>query len=103
MTSIFELGFKVLAHGELQGIATALQMPDISCQLVNFKAVNDNPSNVYIGRSSSVTVVTASTNTTAGWELDAGEETGWLPCANLNEFYRICDATGDDLVYICVG
>jgi hypothetical protein len=32
--------------------------------------------------------------------LDAGDETPLLPAQNLNQFYRICDNAGDDLVYI---
>lgn len=89
------------AHGELAGSATAVQMPDVDCYFVNFKALNDNAGNVYIGLSSSVTAVNGTTDTTSGLQLDAGQETGWIPTGgNLNTFYRICDNAGDDLTYI---
>jgi hypothetical protein len=88
--------------GELAGSLTAVQMPDIPCKMVAFKAVVGNTGNVYIGFTSGVTKVDATTDTTTGWELDAGEETGWIPIGNLNQFYRICDNAGDDLVYMAL-
>ncbi len=93
--------FTTVLCGELQGSATALQMPDVDCSLVKFKARNDNAGNVYIG-TSGVTKPDGTTDTTTGFELDAGEETGWLPASNLNIFYRICDNAGDDLTYIAL-
>lgn len=88
-------------NGELQGSASALQMPNIACKLVKFKARNDNAGNVYIGKSG-VTLPDGTTDTTTGFELDAGEETGWIPVDNLNRFYRICNNAGDDLTYVAL-
>lgn len=85
--------------GELAGATSATQMPVISCGLVNFKAVSSNVGNIYIG-AASVTKVDGTTDVTTGFELAAGEETGWIPSSNLNWFYRICDNAGDDLVYL---
>jgi len=98
-------GTSVLQHltfkdtGELAGSATAVQMPDIPARMVNFKARIDNAGRVYIGKVG-VTVPDGTTDTTTGFELNPGDETGWIPCGNLNEFYRICDNAGDDLTYI---
>ena len=64
-----------------------------------FKAVKGNAGNVYIGIAG-VTVVDGTTDTTSGFELGAGETTGWIPASNLNLFYRICDNAGDDVVYM---
>jgi len=94
-------GYSIVRTGELAGSATAVQMPDIDCQMVKFKAVIGNAGNVYIG-GSGVTVVDGTTDTTSGLELDAGEETPWLNVPNLNIFYRICDNAGDDLTYIAL-
>lgn len=91
---------RVRATGELAGSATAVQMPSIDAKFVNFKAVGSNVGEVYIGVVSGTTVVDGTTDTTSGWELAAGEETGFLPCGSMNEFYRICDNAGDDLTYI---
>lgn len=88
--------------GELQGSAAALQMPALACKLVKFKARGDNSGYVYIG-GAGVTKPDGNTDTRTGLELDAGEETGWLPVDNLNRFYRICDNAGDDLTYLALG
>ncbi len=85
--------------GELAGSATAVQMPDLEVELINFKAVSDNAGNVYIG-GAGVTVPDGSTDVTTGFALAAGEETGFIPVTNSNIIYRICDNAGDDLTYM---
>lgn len=85
--------------GELAGATSATQMPNRPCKGVMFKALGSNTGDVYIG-GQGVTVPDGSTDTTSGWELAAGESTPYLPCTNLNQWYRICDGTGDDLSYI---
>lgn len=97
--TVEQLAYSTVATGELQGSATALQLPDIACKLVKIKARNDNTGNVYLG-GAGVTKPDGTTDTTTGIELDAGEETGWLPIDNLNRLYRICDNAGDDLTYL---
>lgn len=97
--------YTTVKSGELAGSAnnsTPVQMPDIACKLVKFKARNDNAGNVYIG-AGGVTVPNGSTDITTGFELDAGEESGWIPVDNLNRFYRVTDNAGDDLTYLVVG
>jgi hypothetical protein len=87
------------ACGELQGSATALQLPDIVGGLVWFKAHADNAGNVYLGFSG-VTVADGTTDVTTGLQLDAGDMIGPMTLSNLNKMYRICDNAGDDLTYI---
>lgn len=94
---------KVKGTGEVAGSASAAVMPTLACKFVNFKAEAANAGNVYIGITSGVTVVNGATDATTGWELDAGQETGFLPCGNTNEFYRICDNAGDDVTFIALG
>ncbi len=91
--------FTAIACGELAGSASVLQMPDVSCKLVKFKALSDNAGKMYIG-GAGVTVANGTTDVTTGLQIGAGEETGWLPVTNLNLFYRICDNAGDDLSYL---
>lgn len=95
--------YTTVLTGELAGSATPtiVQMPTITCKLVKFKARDDNAGNVYIG-GSAVTVANGATDTTTGFHLDAGEETGWIPVDNLNRFYRVCDNAGDDLTYLAL-
>ena len=85
--------------GEIGGATGATQMPDIPCSLVWFKAKHGNSTFAYIG-GPGVTVPDATTDATTGIELDAAEIIGPLPCANLNVFYYICDATGDEILYL---
>lgn len=87
--------------GELAGSVSAVQMPNIKCQMVRFKAESSNTGGVYIG-GSGVTVADGSTDTTTGFALEPGDETGWIPVDNLNRFYRICDGAGDDLTYLAL-
>ncbi len=91
-----------IATGELAGSAVAARMPDVACRLARFKARSDNAGKVYVGIAG-VTAPDGATDTTTGFELGAGEDTGWLPCENLNRFYRVCDNAGDDLTYMAVG
>ncbi len=87
--------------GELAGSATAVQMPAGKCELVQFKAVLSNAGNVYIG-CPGVTAVNGTTDTTTGYELGPGDSTGWIPCNNLSDFWRISNNAGDDLTYMMV-
>lgn len=86
------------ASGERAGSATAVVLPTVPCQMAWIKAVNTNAGNVYLGFSG-VTVIDASTDTTSGYELSAGESIGPLPIHNLNQLYIICDNAGDDITY----
>jgi hypothetical protein len=88
--------------GERQGSATAVQLPTVAGSLVNIKALGSNSGNVYIG-AAGVTIPNGTTDVTSGLELDAGEETGWMPLDNLNRLYMICDNAGDDIVYMVLG
>jgi hypothetical protein len=88
-----------VASGELAGVLSATQLPNVACKLARLKAAAGNLGNVYLG-GSGVTKPDGSTDATTGLELAAGEETGWIPLDNLNRLYRICDNTGDDLFYL---
>lgn len=87
-------------YGAIAGSATAAVCPTVTCAWVKFKAQAGNAGNVYIGGAGVTKPTDQTTDATTGWELDAGQETDWLPARNLNEFYRICDNAGDDLVYM---
>jgi hypothetical protein len=94
-----ENAYPTVITGELAGSVTAVQMPNLPCSKVKFKAVRSNAGNVYVG-AEGVTTPTTANNLTTGYELDAGEETDWLWIDNLNKLWRICDNAGDDLVWI---
>lgn len=96
----FLAGLATIKTGEIEGSASAAQLPDISANLAKLKAQAGNSGNVYLGTSSSVTIADGTTDTTTGFELAGGDETPWLPLENLNELYLICDNAGDDLTYV---
>lgn len=89
------------ASGELAGATSATQMPSVACKMARFKAVSSNAGNVYIGISG-VTKIDGTTDTTTGFELLPGDDTGWIPVDNINRYYRICDNAGDDLTYLTI-
>jgi hypothetical protein len=87
-----------IVSGELVGVTSATQLPDIPCNRVTLKAEAANPTFVYLG-GAGVTKKDGSTDATTGLQLDASEQVT-LEISNLNLLYRICDATGDVLTYI---
>ena len=99
---MFQWFVRVVACGELQGAVAATGMPSVACRMVKFKAMATNAGNVYLGLAG-VTKADGTTDTTSGLELGPGEDSGWLPCTNVNEFYRICDNVGDDMTYLAAG
>lgn len=76
-----------------------MQLPDVECTIVKFKALSSNSGNVYLG-GANVEVPDGITDEVSGLELAPGDDSGWLPIANLNLLYRICDNNGDDLTYL---
>lgn len=97
--TVASVAYNVPVSGSLEGKATATQMPSIPCELVWFKAGAGNTGNVCVG-GSGVTVAADATTTTAGFELDAGDQVGPFPASNLSNFYYICSSTVDYLTYI---
>lgn len=93
--------YTTILSGEVQGGTTLEQLPDIPCAKVRIRALASNSGNVYIG-GSTVTVPDGATDATSGFELDAGQDTGWIEIENLNKLYRVSDNNGDDLSYIAL-
>ena len=85
--------------GQIAVKAEATQLPSISSNLVKLKAASTNSGSVYIGSSAVAKPGGSANNTTAGFELAAGEETGWLPISNLHFLYMI-GSDGDKLLYL---
>ena len=96
-------GLRVVATGEMVGSASAVQFASQACNFVNFVADTGNTGVVNIGVTSGVTLSSNATATTAGFQLTAKAQTGFLPCRNLDNFYYICSSTVDFVGYICLG
>lgn len=101
-TDVVSRRIKTIATGEVAGSATAVVLPTISCDMIIIRAQSTNAGNVYLGTSSSATVAAGNTDATTGLELDAGQDTGWLPLSNLNQLFIICNNAGDDITYMAV-
>ena len=99
---MFERNYNIIT-GEIAGNAiVGRQLPDISCCYVKFKAARANAGNVYLGVTDAIRAVQGITSTVTGFELDAGEETDWLPIENLKELYIVSTNAADDLVYMAL-
>lgn len=97
-----EQAYKTVVTGFVVGTTSATQLDDCSCAKVKFKALRGNSGFVYIGASGVTKTITGSNNQTTGYQLDAGEETDWIPVENINKFYRNCDSTSDHLCFIAL-
>lgn len=85
-------------HGEVDGSATAEQLPNKAGRLVRITAAYDNAGYVYIGLAG-VTKKDGTLDTTTGVPIAAGEFRWFFVAANLNELYQIADNATDDLIY----
>ncbi len=101
MTSVQNIQYGNIYSGERAGSATAVQLASRTCRMVMFVATNGNASDVYLGGSGGM-VAEGTTTTTAGYELQPGAQTPWIPCKNLNQFFIICDNSGDDILWMAV-
>ncbi len=101
MTSVQNIQYGNIYTGEREGSATAVQLASRTCRMVMFVAPNGNASDVYLG-GAGVTKAAGSTTITAGYELQPGAQTPWIPCKNLNQFFIICDDAGDDILWMAV-
>lgn len=96
------LGTFQYTTGEFAPGVSAAQFPTISAKMVRIKARAANTGKVAIGDDTNVTLPNGVTDTTSGFELSAGEDTGWMPVANLNELWGIGTGATDSVTYICI-
>lgn len=87
-----EVAFETIITGQITGAVNAERLPDIAAAVVKIKANATNDGNMYIGAEG----VTTST----GYQLDAGEETDWIPLGNLNKLYQVADDATQTATYI---
>lgn len=101
MTVVTVATYGTVVSGEVAGSTTAVQLPNVQCQMVRVRAALNNIGNVYVG-GPGVTKPDGSTDTTTGYPLGPGDDTGWISVANLNKLYIICDNATDDIIYLAV-
>ena len=102
MTQVQNVVFGNVYTGERAGSATAVQLASQSCRLAMFIAPNGNAGDVYLGGGSDVTVAAGTTTATAGYELQPGGQTPWIPISNVDLIWIICDNAGDDLLWMAL-
>ena len=96
------VGSETFATGERAGSITAVQLPDVPGRYVQLTARMANPGAIWWGNSAAVTKGAGTTTTTCGSPLWAGTSTPWIPIANLNKIWIICDNAADHLTYVVV-
>lgn len=80
----------VSEFGLITGSATAAQLPDKPCVMVNIKARSANAGSFMIGAYSNQCL----------WELDAGQETGWIMVTNANQlWFANASGTAERLIW----
>lgn len=95
--------FTQLACGEFTPGASAAQLPAAPCLYVRFKAAAANTGKITLGFSSAVTAADGSTDTTTGLELNAKEDTGFIPVRDLSVFWAKATVATDSLTYWALG
>ena len=96
-------GGGTFATGEFTPGTTAngTAFPTRAARLVRFKGRAANTGKVYVGvYGVNVTKADSTTDTTTGFELAAGDDTGWIPCNNLSQFKGIGDNATDSVTYM---
>lgn len=93
--------------GEIVVGTTAADLPNITCQMVCFKARAANADRIYLGSSSAggggtVTTPDGTTDATTGFELSAGETSPWMSLDNLNRLRAIAGAAAQGMTYIAL-
>lgn len=91
----------IAGTGEVAEGTVLAQLPSVPCKMARIQAPTSNTSSIYIGKSNVTTEGTV-TNTTTGWQLEPGDDTGWMFVPNLNLFYTLSEGTGDMLNYIAL-
>ena len=90
--------YGVAVSGELQGVTSATQLPDVPCRRVLLRAVAGT---VYVG-GAGVTVPDGTTDITSGLRVIAADPPVLVEIDNLNKLYRVCASTNDHLTYLAV-
>lgn len=95
--------YTAIRTGELvSSSVTAKQAPNIACELVKIKAHPLNTGYVNIGWNAGVTVTDGTEDTSTGYILGSGDDTGWIPIRNLQLLFYKGTVTGDKLTYIAM-
>ena len=83
--------------------AGGTQFPDVAGRYVRLKARYANVGKVYVGiQGDTVTKLDGTTDAASGFELAAGDDTGWIPIDNLNRLKGIGDNATDSVGYIVI-
>jgi hypothetical protein len=92
------MGASFVEHFVTRGTAqqtvgtSEVSLPAAPAKLVNVKASQANDNNVFIGLPGVLV--------TTGFELDAGEETGWLPVGDVSDLSVIGGAAAQEVSII---
>ena len=86
--------FGSFATGLLAGSTSRRQAQPIPCEMAFIQADPDNTGKIWFGGPD--------VSSNLGFQLDAGDATGWIPINNLNLIYYVCENASDRLLYMIV-
>ncbi len=91
--------YQIRRTGETLVPTSPIQLPNNPCRYARIRARAGNDGIIAIGWSNAVTLPNGTNNTTAGIEMEARDDTHWIPLDNLNRIWAIASNTGDSLVW----
>ena len=97
------IGFTQPFTGEVQGSATAAQIPSNlrrECKRVLIRAASDNAGSVYIGFTSGVTKADGTSDITSGIEITKTDPPLVMDIPRTDDIWYICTNAGDDFTIL---
>lgn len=98
--------YTTVRTGELVSTVTAVgtrQGPNVPCDMVKIKSRNLNVGYIHIGWNAGVSMTDGIEDTSTGFILGPGDDTGWILVSNLNLLFYVGSVANERLTYIALG
>ncbi len=90
--------FDAFQNGVLAVGTSIVKLPNIQATMIRIKALSTNADSIYIADKGNSAVLSAAN----GYELEPGDDTGWMPLANLDRVELISGTAAQSIRYICL-
>ena len=90
--------FDSFQNGVIAVGTSVVKSPNIKTIMVRIKALSTNADSIYIGDKDNSAVLSAAN----GYELEPGDDTGWMPLVNLDRIELISGTAAQSIRYICL-
>lgn len=94
--------YTTVRTGELVAGLAVLRCPAIACDLVKFKAHPGNSGYIHLGWNIGVTITDGTADTTTGFILAAGDDSGWIPITDMSLLFYIGSAAAQKFTYLAI-